>query len=59
MTTWKFIILMVALLVPGGSLLLLAMATAKALNAGRDRLLLRAPVMVDPMAVAALTGGKG
>jgi hypothetical protein len=58
MTTWKFIILMVALLVPGGSLLLLAMATAKALNAGRDRLLLRAPVM-DPMAVAALTGGKG
>ena len=57
MTPWKLISLMLLILVPGGSLVLLAMATAKALKAGRDRLLRRALVPVaEP--VAASLGGK-
>jgi hypothetical protein len=57
MTPWKLIIMMLALLVPGGSLVLLAMATAKALRAGRDRLLRRASLAEVP--VAASSGAKG
>lgn len=37
MTSWKIILVILAALLPGGSLVLLAMATAKALVASRDR----------------------
>lgn len=59
MTAWKYIIVMVLLLVPGGSLVLLAMATAKAFRAGWDRLLRRADVTVnEPVAAALSSAGK-
>jgi len=47
MTPWKLVILVTMLLVPGGSLVLLAMATAKALKAGWDRMPRRAEVAVS------------
>jgi len=56
MTPWKFILAMFLVLVPGGSLVLLAMATAKALVASRDRLL-RRPVPIAQTVAAG--GGNG
>ncbi|MGC4115800.1 MAG: hypothetical protein QM765_14615 [Myxococcales bacterium] len=52
MTSWKIILVMLAVLIPGGSLVLLAMATAKALMAGRDRMLRQAVPVVQPVSAS-------
>jgi hypothetical protein len=56
MNSWKIILVMLAVLIPGGSLVLLAMATAKALVASRDRWLRRAVPVVVPVSA---NGGRG
>ena len=56
MSPWKIVCMLLVLLVPGGSLVLLAMATAKAIIAGRDRLLRHAVPVAQPVAAA---GGRG
>lgn len=56
MTPLKLIFLILMVLVPGGSLVLLALATAKALRAGRDRLLGQCVPMAGPAAVPARRG---
>lgn len=52
MFPWKIILAMFIVLVPGGSLVLLAMATAKAFVAGRDRLL------STPVPIPAIDGNR-
>ena len=56
MSPWKIILVMLAVLIPGGSLVLLAMATAKALVASRNRWLRHSVPVVQPIAA---NGGNG
>ncbi len=57
MSSWKIILVLLAILIPGGSLVLLAMATAKALVAGRDRILRRAVPVARPVVVLSRPDG--
>lgn len=63
MAPWKTLLIVTLLLVPGGSLVLLVLATAKALKASRDRLLSRPPMPVPvlpvPQPAVVSDGGKG
>lgn len=60
MTPWKVVLYVLLLLLPGGSLVLLVLATAKALRTGRDRLLVRPSPgsLSGPVPVAVANGGK-
>ncbi|MBI5548368.1 MAG: hypothetical protein HY901_31180 [Deltaproteobacteria bacterium] len=57
MTSWKIVFLVLMVLIPGGSLVLLALATAKALRASWDRSLRPAHVPVPD--AGASNGGTG
>lgn len=52
MTPWKVFLFVLVLVLPGGSLLLLALATAKALYLGKNRLAKRCPAPAQPLGAA-------
>ena len=56
MSLWKLFLSVLVLLLPGGSLVLLAFAAAKAWSAGRDRARLQPALVEAPSAVAAARG---
>jgi len=59
MIPWKMIAAVVLLLLPGGSLVLLGVAAAKALRAVRSRLLSRAPLPVPAAPARGIAHGAG
>jgi hypothetical protein len=62
MTAWKFILMVLVFLLPGGSLLLVAWAASRAVRAGRDRLdgveVMGQPAL-QPVVVVAVRGDRG
>ncbi len=56
MTPWKLTLTLLVLLVPGGSIVLLALATAKALSAGKFHVFQRSRPAPAPVVV--VSGGK-
>ena len=58
MTPWKLVFILFALLIPGGSLVMLALATAKALRVAKERLLKGHAMGIARPAIAAADSAR-